>query len=152
MNNAVLVLTGAVSVLAPCVADAQPQHAYPANGQSPSQQQRDESQCATWATQQSGYDPARPPPTAVAQPAPVTGSGARVRGAAVGAAVGGIAGNDVGDAALRGGAVGGVTRRVRNRRAANEQNQANAQYAQNAQASWAGARGACLKGRGYTVD
>jgi hypothetical protein len=150
MKTAAWALIGAVSVLAPCIALAQ--HAYPAKGQSPARQQKDEAECSAWATRQTGYDPARPPPVAVAQPTPVTGSGARVRGAAVGAAVGGITGGDVGDAAVRGAVVGGVARRVANRRAAKAQNEANAQQARGAQASWSQARGACLQGRGYSVN
>src|SRR4051794_19168472 len=70
------------------------QMVYPAKGQTPAQQKTDEAQCYTWAVQQSGYDPAHPPVAAKAQTAPVTGSGARVRGAAAGATVGAIGGND----------------------------------------------------------
>src|SRR5450432_2212568 len=78
------------------------QMVYPAKGQTPELQKTDETECSTWAVQQSGYDPAHPPAVATAQPAPVTGSGARVRGAAAGAAVGAIGGNDVGNAAAKG--------------------------------------------------
>ena len=152
MKNAASCLAGALSVLLAGVSDAQPpQHAYPAKGQSASRQQHDEAECSTWATNKTGYDPAHPPVVGTAQPAPVTGSGARVRGAAVGAAVGGITGGDVGDSAVRGAVVGGVVRRVKTRRAANEANQYNAQQVSAAQAAWAQARGACLTGRGYTV-
>jgi hypothetical protein len=90
MKNAASCLAGALGVLLAGVSDAQPpQHAYPAKGQSAARQHHDEAECSTWATDKSGYDPQRPPPVGEAQPAPVTGSGARVRGAAVGAAVGG---------------------------------------------------------------
>jgi len=37
------------------------QYVYPAKGQSPQQQQSDEAACYTWAVQQSGVDPAKPP-------------------------------------------------------------------------------------------
>jgi hypothetical protein len=150
MKRAALCLIGMLSLAAADVAAAQA--AYPAKGQGPERQQKDEAACANWATGQTGYDPARPPVVAKAEPAPVTGSGSRVRGAALGAAVSGIAGNDVGEGAARGAVVGGVTRRVRNRREANAANEASAQQVQAAQASWASARRACLKGRGYTVD
>lgn len=143
----------AATVLAADVAPAQPaQHAYPAKGQGAAQQAKDQGECSAWATRQTGYDPAHPPAVAVAQPTPVTGSGARVRGAAMGAAVGGITGGDVGDAAVRGAVVGGVVKRVRNRRAANTQNQANQVQAAATAGGWAQARGACLTGRGYTVN
>jgi hypothetical protein len=57
---------------------------YPANGQSPEQQAKDESECYAWAKQQSGFDPAQAAAPAPA-PAPTQPSGARVRGAAGGA-------------------------------------------------------------------
>lgn len=126
-------------------------HAYPAKGQTPAQQQKDEAECNSWAIQQSHYDPANPPAVAKAQPAPVTGSGARVRGAAAGAAVGAIGGNDVGNAAAKGAVVGGVVQRNRNRAAASQANQAAAQQQQASAASYNNARQACLEGRGYTV-
>ena len=151
MKQVLWSLLVAVCTLLLVSAGASAQHAYPAKGQSPQKQAKDEAECASWATQKTGYDPARPPPVGVAQPAPVTGSGARVRGAAVGAAIGGISGGDAGDGALAGAAVGGLARRAANRRAANAQNQANAQQAQATQASFAQARGACLSGRGYSV-
>ncbi len=40
------------------------QYVYPAKGQSPEQQKKDESACHTWAVEQSKYDPAKPPPAA----------------------------------------------------------------------------------------
>jgi hypothetical protein len=126
-------------------------HVYPAHDQSPVQQQKDEGECADWAIKSSGYDPAHPPAVAVAQPAPVTGSGARVRGAAVGATVGAVGGNDVGNAAVKGAVVGGVVRRNRNRAAASQANQSAAQQQQSSAASYMNARQACLEGRGYTV-
>jgi len=138
-----------VLVLAPVAETAT--YAYPAKGQSPATQAKDEGECSKWAIAKTGYDPANPPPIPKAQPAPVTGSGARVKGAVVGGAVGAVAGGDAGDAALAGAVAGGVIRRNRNRRAAAEQNQANAQQAQAAHAGWEQARGACMTGRGYTV-
>lgn len=127
------------------------QQVYPAKGQKPEQQRNDESECSAWAVNNSGYDPARPPAAAVAQPAPVTGSGARLRGAAAGAAVGAIGGNDVGNAAAKGAVVGGVVRRNKNRAAASQANQQAAQAQQAGQAAYANARQACLEGRGYSV-
>lgn len=141
----------ALAVIAALPAAAQ-QYVYPAKGQSPEQQKKDEASCHTWAVQQSGFDPAKPPPAAApAQPAPVTGSGARARGAAAGAVVGGVTGNDAGDAAKVGAVVGASAQRSANRRAAAQQQQAAGQEQQAGQASFQKARGACLEGRGYTV-
>jgi hypothetical protein len=143
-------IASAFVVLLPLSAASQ-QAVYPSKGQTPAQQQTDEGQCHTWAVQQSRYDPANPPPVATAQTAPVTGSGARVRGAAAGAAVGAIGGNDVGNAAAKGAVVGGVVRRNKNRAAAAQQNDAAAQQQQAGAAAYWNARQACLEGRGYSV-
>lgn len=127
------------------------QYAYPAKGQSAATQRKDEAACSSWATGQTGFDPARPPVAATAAPAPVTGSGARVRGAAVGATVGAISGGDVGNSAVAGAVVGGVARRSANRRAARAQNAASEQRLLAGQAQFDQARAACLTGRGYTT-
>ena len=127
------------------------QYAYPAKGQSQAQQQKDEASCSQWATQQSGFDPMNPPVAAQAQAAPVTGSGARAKGALVGAGIGAVSGGDAGDAALAGAVAGGVMRRGKNRRAARAQNEANAAAVAGTQAAFDQARAACLTGRGYTL-
>ena len=128
------------------------QYVYPAKGQSPQQQKQDESACYTWAVQQSGVDPAKPAAApAPAQPAPVTGSGTRARGAAAGAVIAGATGGDAGQGAAAGAVAGGVVQRNRNRQAAAQQNQAASQQQQAGQASFQKARAACLEGRGYTV-
>ena len=110
---------------------------YPAKGQSPGQQQKDESECYTWAVQRTGFDPAKPTSTGTATG---TTPGAGARGAARGAVVGGIVADDAG----AGAAAGAVAARGQSRR----QN-ANAQQQQ--QGNFANARAACLEGRGYTV-
>lgn len=133
------------------LAAAAQQYAYPAKGQSPDQQKKDEAECGTWAVKQSGFDPSKPPPAPAAQAAPVTGSGARVKGAAAGAIIGGATGGDAGDSALAGAAVGGVAKRNQNRKAAAAQNEAAAQQTQAGQGAYTKARGACLEGKGYTV-
>jgi hypothetical protein len=126
------------------------QYVYPMRGQEPETQVRDEAHCSDWAWRESGFDPLAPPPqTAVA--APVTGSGARARGAAGGALIGGVAGGSAGAGAATGALVGGLARRAANHRAAANANAANAnQYAAH-QAAYYRARRACLTGRGYTV-
>ena len=130
------------------------QFVYPAKGQSPDQQKKDEGECHTWAVQQSKYDPANPPPQAAA-PKPATTAtgttpGAGARGAARGAVVGGI----VGDAGA-GAAAGAVAARGQSRRqnaAQDQQAQAAASQQQSAGATaYQKARAACLEGRGYTI-
>ena len=144
----------AVSTLLVAEVGAQ-QFVYPAKGQSPEQQKSDEAACYSWAVQQSGFDPAQPPPaTASAQPpttATGTTPGAGMRGAVRGAVVGEVVGGDAG----AGAAVGAVAARGQSRRqnaAAAQQGQQQQQAAtQQQQSAFAKARAACLEGRGYSV-
>lgn len=138
--NAVL---GAVSLTAVAAVSAQ-QYVYPAKGQSPQKQKSDEAACYQWAVQQTGFDPAKPPP-APAQPTGPTG--ARVRGAAAGATVGAITGNDRSDAAVAGAVGAASAQRGQKRQAAKAQSAQTSEQ----QASFQKARGVCLEGRGYTV-
>jgi outer membrane protein with glycine zipper len=149
MTRAVPLLTGALC-LSLAVPAAATQYVYPAHGQSPAKQQKDEYACHNWAVKQSGFDPAHPPTVVAATPAPVTGSGARVKGAAVGAAVGSFSGN-AGQGAAIGAVTGGVIRRNRNRQEAAAQSNALAQQIAAGQAAYGNARAACLTGKGYTV-
>lgn len=136
------------------VAAAQRPIAYPAKGQSASRQSKDEGECFSWARQSTGIDPAAvsaaPPPSG-----PAVGGGERLRGAARGAlggaAIGAIAG-DAGEGAGVGAVVGTMAggRRAReNRRAGEQQAQAQSQEAIN---TYYRAYGACMSGRGYTVS
>jgi hypothetical protein len=124
---------------------------YPAKGQSAEQQKKDEAECHRWATDNSGYDPANPPVVPQATSPRVTGSGARVRGAAGGAIIGAIADGDAGDAALAGAAIGGLRERRRQRTAQTDAQNSAAQKQQDGLARYNKARAACLEGRGYTV-
>ena len=133
----------AMSLTAVSAVNAQ-QYVYPAKGQSPQKQKSDEAACYTWAVQQTGFDPAKPAP-APAQPTGPTG--ARVRGAAAGATVGAITGNDRSDAAVAG-AVGAASAQRGQKR---QQAKAEQQQTSQQQASFQKARGVCLEGRGYTV-
>jgi hypothetical protein len=123
------------------------QYVYPAKGQSAQKQKSDESACYTWAVQQTGFDPAKPPPTAAA-PTTATGTepGAGARGAAKGAVVGGIMG-DAGTGAAVGAVAGRSQSRRQNTAAAQQQGAATQQQ----QAGFGKARAACLEGKGYTV-
>jgi len=131
------------------------QFVYPAKGQSPDQQKKDEYACHEWAVQQSGFDPTKPQQAAPA-PKPATTAtgvtpGAGLRGAARGAIVGEVVGGDAG----AGAAAGAVAARSQSRRQNAAQQQAAAQQqtqAQSAkQSAYGKARSACLEGRGYTV-
>lgn len=135
------------------VASAQKPAVYPAKGQSAQQQQADDGACYSWAKQNTGIDP-----VVVAQtPPPATGpTGARVggaaRGAAAGAAIGGVANGDAGHGAAVGATAGALAGGVRSRREHAAENQA-AQSNQQAQMQtyWR-SYGACMQGRGYTVQ
>jgi hypothetical protein len=130
------------------------QFVYPAKGQSPDQQKKDEAQCHTWAVQQSKYDPAKPPQqTAAAKPATTatgTTPGAGARGAARGAVVGGMMGDAGAGAAAGAVAARGQSRR-QNAAQAQQQQQQPSQEQQAGQQAYQKARAACLEGRGYTV-
>ena len=135
------------------VAAAQP-IAYPAKGQSAQKQGKDESQCRAWAKNNTGIDPATIGP-APQETGPAAGGGERLRGAGRGAlggaAIGAIAG-DTGKGAGIGAVVGTVRggREARaNQASRNEQAQAGTQGALD---TYYRAFGACMSGRGYTVN
>jgi hypothetical protein len=150
LTFAVVGLAAAAALLLPGATAAARQHVYPEHGQSASKQHKDEVHCSNWARSKSGYDPAHPPSTAHVEAAPVTGSGARVRGAAGGAVIGAIGGN-AGAGAAAGAVAGGLTRRVRNNNAADNANAAQSQHVADMRSSYYRAREACLSGRGYSV-
>jgi hypothetical protein len=127
---------------------------YPAKGQSPQQQTKDQGECHAWAVQQSGFDPGK---AQAAPGAPPQQGGQRVRGATRGAAVGAVGGAIAGDAgkgAAAGAAMGTMAGGMRKRDEARQQ-QAQAQQQQQAvaqgQAGYQKAVGACMEGRGYAV-
>jgi hypothetical protein len=130
------------------------QFVYPAKGQSPAQQKKDEAQCHTWAVQQAKYDPTKPPQKTAAAPPSTTATGttpgAGVRGAARGAVVGGIMGDAGAGAAAGAVAARGQSRR-QNAAQAQQQQQAATQQDEAGVAAYQKARAACLEGRSYTV-
>jgi hypothetical protein len=160
---------------------AQEIFAYPTRGQSAQQQDRDRYECHNWARQQTGYDPANPPPTTTAaspqpQDAPPPSFEPRgglfqgaVRGTALGAVGGAIAGDTgkgAGIGAATGALFGGMRRREAMRaeeervayyeqqRAYQQQYAAASANASSAQlrAAYTRAMTACLHGRGYSVN
>jgi uncharacterized protein YcfJ len=130
---------------------------YPSKGQSPQKQNSDTVECQQWAKQTTGVDPVVLAQQS-GQAAPPQQQGGRVRGAAGGAAGGAVIGAVAGDAG-KGAAIGAVTgtvvggsRQRRSNRAAEEQQQAGQQQASQAMATFNRAVGACMSGRGYTVQ
>jgi hypothetical protein len=155
MVRAMQLYIGIVVLSLAYTAEAQKPIVYPAKGQSPQQQSQDDAECAAWAKQSTGIDPAAvasSPPSQ--QTGPAVGGGQRVRGAARGAAggaaIGAIAG-DAGKGAAAGAVVGtlGGGRRARQQQGAQNQ-QAQAQQQELIQTYYRG-YGACMEGRGYTI-
>jgi len=126
---------------------------YPAKGQTSAQQGNDDSQCLAWAKDNTGIDPAAvagaPPP----QPAP---HGERVGGALRGAAGGAVIGEIVDGDSSKGAGVGAAAGVLAGGARARRNHAAQAQQAQSAQAqkldTYYRAYGACMQGRGYTVN
>ncbi len=144
-------------------ASAQQMYVYPRYGQPPEQQNRDRGECHVWAVQQSGFDPANPqvaapPPPSYSEPA----RGGLFRGAARGAALGAVGGAIAGDAgkgaaigAATGGLIGGMRRRDQVARQQHQQQQYQQQQQaalQQGHGAYNRAFGACMQGRGYTVN
>jgi hypothetical protein len=125
---------------------------YPAKGQSQQQQNADMGQCRSWATQNTGIDPAQVAQRASNQPPPPEPQGERVKGALIGGVVGGAIGGSDGAA---GGAVVGImaggARQRQKQRDASQQQQQNQQYAQSQLATYNRAVAACMEARGYTI-
>ena len=128
---------------------------FPAKGQAPDQQAKDEAECFSWAKQQTGFDPAAPPPP---PPAPEKKKGGAVKGAAKGAAGGAAVGAIAGDAG-EGAAIGATAGAVKGRRdqkkeaaASQQQAQQQAQAAQQAKVDqFKKAFCACAEGKGYSA-
>lgn len=129
----------------------QPPAAYPTKGQSASQQATDKNDCMSWARSNASTQPVPPPQTG-----PAVGGGQRVagaaRGAAAGAVIGGVASGDAGRGAGVGATAGVVAGGVRARQAQAAQNQAAANTQAQNNAAVSQAYGACMKGRGYTIN
>jgi hypothetical protein len=145
-----------VAFLLAGTAAAQQVFVFPAQGQTPEQQAKDEGTCNAWAVNQTGFNPmhasSAPPPSGEAPQGGVLRGGAI--GGATGAVVGAITGNAGRGAAAgaAGGALIGGMRRNDQRRQQDAQTQ-NWQHQQNASRdAWLRAYTACLTGKGYTVN
>jgi hypothetical protein len=176
-----LLLLSAAALLAGCVDQPQPRrvyqspppppprtdvYAYPQQGQTPEQTDRDRYDCHEWAVKQSNFDPSAPgtPPhdrvVVAAGPPPGTNTAiGAVAGAILGAVIAGPRNSGFG--AVAGGITGaaiGSTGDAANAQAQNQQVQS-ARYQDSRQAAamdqkasdYRRAVSACLEGRGYSV-
>ena len=145
---------------------------FPSRNQGPDLQKADESNCLSWATNQTGIDPntlaqvkaMSPSPQATQESSsdPSKGAAAKgaVRGAAAGAAIGAVT-EDAGTGAAVGATAGAVRGRRQGRKAkkkTEEQEQAQTQQLAEADAQVADRKStynkafsACMEGKGYTV-
>ena len=131
---------------------AQELYVYPARNQSDEQMGQDKEECHDWAVKQTGVDPV----TMAAQPpaSSKSGGGGALGGAAMGAARGAMSG-DAGAGAMQGIGIGRLVHAIRARRQMEEQQDAQVKEQQQRQAQlqkYDRAYGACLTGRGYTVQ
>jgi hypothetical protein len=154
MRRFMQIAAGVAALSLAAAAVAQKPIIYPSRGQSPQQQSRDDGECYVWAKQSTGIDPAIVAQTPATAPASEPG-GERARGAARGAlgglAIGAIAG-DAGQGAAIGAVVGtmaGGRQARQNEAAAQQQAQQNQQHQID---TFYRAYGACMQGRGYTVN
>lgn len=142
-----------IAALSFCLAASAQLIIYPADGQSPEKQQKDQAECQLWATQNTGIDPA-----AIAQtPPPETssvGGGERVRGAA-GGALGGLAIGAIAGDGGKGAAIGAVVGTMAGGRRARQNQAAEQQYdqyqRQEMMDKWNRAVGTCMTARDYSV-
>src|SRR5687767_14041219 len=138
MRSLVHAVLGLATLSLAVAAAAQKPIAYPARGQSPEKQGKDDAECYSWTRQATGIDPATVGASMQPQQTgPAVGGGERMRGAARGAvggaAIGAIAG-DAGEGAGVGAVVGtmaGGRQARQNQAAANQQGQANVQASMN---------------------
>lgn len=144
---------------------------FPTDGQAADQQSKDEAECYSWATSNTGTDPfdlqkqseqqAQQTEQQVAQAQAATqGAGAKgaVKGAAAGALIGEVTGGDAGESAAIGAAAGAVAARRRGRAASQQaQQQASQQGAAQQQATaeqvgnFKNAFSVCLEAKSYMV-
>jgi uncharacterized membrane protein len=136
-------------------------YAYPARGQSEQQLDRDRFECHLWAVRESGFDPSLPatPPGERVRVVRETAPGSRVAaGAAAGAVVGAItsAPEHAGEHAVAGAVVGALLGAAADADAAARERRTAARAADAVLTARADAYrraiGACLAGRGYSVN
>ena len=138
--------------------------AYPQQGQSPEQQDRDRYDCHLWAVKQTGFDPSAPgvPPhdrVRVVSAGPPPGAGTAIgaiAGAILGAAIAGPrdAGFGAVAGAITGGAVGNASDQAQaaaNSQVVVQQDARQSAAMEQKASNYRRAIGACLEARGYSV-
>jgi len=139
-------------------ATAQQPIIYPARGQSAQRQNSDTAECQLWAKQTTGVDPVVIAEQSANQQGGQPKQGGAIKGAAggaaVGAAIGAIAGNAGKGAAIGAvtGTAGGGLRQRRMNEAAASQQQSNQQQVSQEMSTYNRAVGACMTGRGYSIQ
>ncbi|MGV7243219.1 YMGG-like glycine zipper-containing protein [Caballeronia sp. M23-90] len=139
-------------------ATAQQPIIYPARGQSAQRQNSDTAECQLWAKQTTGVDPVVIAQQSANQQGGQPKQGGAIKGAAggaaVGAAIGAIAGNAGKGAAIGAvtGTAGGGLRQRRMNEAAASQQQSNQQQVSQEMSTYNRAVGACMTGRGYSIQ
>ena len=149
---ALFMLSTGLALLEGAAVGAQDMYVYPTRNQSDEQMARDKEECHDWAVKQTGVDPA----AMAAQPPATSSSGAgeAVGGATMGAARGAMSG-EAGAGAMQGIGIGRLVHAIRARRQMEEQQTSQQKELQQRQAQlqkYDRAFGACLTGRGYTVQ
>ena len=158
----IVLICFALALLPPLFAQAQDPIVYPAKGQSNEQVEKDKYECYNWAKQQTGFDPMQVPTTTSAPPPQQSeGPGAvggAARGGLGGLAIGAIAG-DAGKGAAIGAVAGGLFGGLRHNDKSRSNDQQRQQWENQQANNYANQRnkynrayGACLEGRGYTVN
>lgn len=130
---------------------------YPAAGQTPEQQQKDEYECYAFAKSNSGFDPMAMPTATSARPEDSTSTAkTTLGGAGLGAVVGGIA--DGSDGAKTGAAIGAVSGLLFGGAKNSKSKKQQEQWEQQQQQQYAAGRNnynrafsACMEGRDYSV-
>jgi hypothetical protein len=153
-SKTALILVAGLAIAAPLPSLGQQIYAYPTKGQTPEQQTRDQQECIGWAVQQVGTSPySSNKGSGGSGSSGGTVAGGMVRGAAGGAALGAVGGAIAGNAG-KGAAIGagtgalfGGVKQHSNRKRNNQSNQG-----QQSNAAYQRALGACLQGRGYSVQ
>jgi hypothetical protein len=156
MTRLFLASIATLAILAPTAAGAT-QYAYPAKGQDAATQAKDQAECSTWATQQTGFDPAKAPaggtsglPINSAQTTALVGALASGFGgksnAALGAASSLLGGGNNTVSQLGGAAVGFLGG------GQDQTPKATPAAAPASSTEYDHARAACLTGRGYSVQ
>jgi len=149
-------------------AAAQDPIVYPAKGQSQDQMERDKYECYNWAKKESGFDPMKMP-TATAPPPSKQARSSTAGGAVKGGVGGGLLGAGVGAIAkgkkgakkgaliggLSGGVIGGArssAQQKQDRRARKKWEKQQANQYMHQRNTYNRAFGACMQGRGYTLQ